>query len=132
MIFQLLLAGAGVASAYSQREAAKQQSYDIEKQAEDERIASEGRELKRRQELNRALAANVVSQASSGISGEGTPSSIALESAKQVSLSEGMNKLSDRLKQASLKRQARNVRRTGDIQAVSTLLNTAYSVSKIE
>jgi hypothetical protein len=51
-------------------------------------MAAQSRELQRREELNRALASNVVGQAMSGISGEGTPASIALASAERASLSE--------------------------------------------
>jgi hypothetical protein len=59
----------------------------------------------RQQKLNAALAANVVGMGVSGIKAEGTPASIALESAKNIGLSEGMMKLSDRLAQAQLRRQ---------------------------
>jgi hypothetical protein len=41
----------------------------------------------------------------SGITGEGTPASIALESAKQIGSSEGMINLSEKLKRAQLRRQ---------------------------
>lgn len=121
----------GLVTAHGQRQAAKVQSEELEKQAEQERIAAESRELERRQRLNKILAANVVSQAASGITGEGTPQSIALESAKQASISEGINALSDRLKQAQLRRQARNVRSAGNIQAASIMLNTASSALQL-
>jgi hypothetical protein len=60
-------------------------------------MAAQSRELQRREELNRALASNVVGQAMSGISGEGTPASIALASAERASLSEGTIGLSEKL-----------------------------------
>ena len=58
----------------------------------------------------------------SGIKAEGTPASIALESAENVSLSEGMTKLSDRLAQAQLIRQGKAARKASQFAAASTLL----------
>ena len=115
----------------SQLDAAKAQQYELEAQADQERVASESRELQRRQQLNKALAANVVGQSMSGIAGEGTPQSIALESAKQVSISEGVESLSDKLRQAQLKRQARNVRSAGKLAAASTLLKGTAETAKM-
>jgi uncharacterized protein HemX len=76
-------------SVYGQIESGKAQQEAFDRQAEEEKIAAESRELQRKQELNRVLAANAVSQSMSGITGEGTPASIALESAKQIGSSEG-------------------------------------------
>ena len=59
----------------------------------------------------------------SGIKAEGTPSSIALESAKNVGLSEGMLKLSDRLAQAQLRRQGATAASAAKIGSASTLLS---------
>tara|TARA_R110000737_G_scaffold97100_1_gene131238 strand:- start:749 stop:1210 length:462 start_codon:yes stop_codon:yes gene_type:complete len=122
---QLLVATAAVGttiSAYGQIEAGKAQESALKAQAEQERIAAEGRELERQQKLNAALAANVVGMGVSGIKAEGTPSSIALESAKNVGLSEGMMKLSDRLAQAQLRRQGANARSGANMAAAGTLL----------
>lgn len=126
-----VVVAAGAVTAYSQKQAAEAQEIELEQQAEQERISAESRELQRRQRLNKVLAANVVSQAAGGITGEGTPQSIALESAKQASVSEGINNLSDRLKQAQLKRRAKNVSSLGTTQAASTLLNSVASASKL-
>lgn len=109
----------------------KAKEIEFEQQAEQEKISAEGRELQRRQKLNKVLAANIVGVSTSGISGEGTPASIALESAKQASLSEGIEGLSTRLKQAQLKRQGKNVRVAGNIQAASTLLKGGFEASKL-
>ena len=110
---ELLIAAAAVGttvSAVGTVQAGKAQESALKAQAEQERIAAEGRELERQQKLNAALAANVVGMGVSGIKAEGTPSSIALESAKNVGLSEGMIGLSDRLAQAQLRRQGANAR----------------------
>ena len=114
-------------TAYGQVQGGKIQQREFERQAEEEKIAAEARELQRKQELNKVLAANAVSASMSGVTGEGTPASIALESAKQIGTSEGMINLSDKLKRAQLRRQGANARSTANIQATSTLLSGAAS-----
>ena len=109
-------------SVYGQIETGKAQQEEFDRQAEEEKIAAEGRELQRKQELNRVLAANNVSQSMSGITGEGTPASIALESTKQIGSSEAMFELQKNLTIAQRKRQGANARSTANIQATSTLL----------
>ena len=128
MIFTILAAvGAGI-SAYGQVEAGKAQQEELERQAEEEKIAAQGREIQRREQLNAQLAANNAALAASGIATEGTPSSIALESAKAISASEGMIGLSERLKQGQLRRQGKMARSLGNMQATSTLLNSAPDI----
>ena len=116
-------------SVYGQVQSGKAQQSEFERQAEEEKIAAEGRELQRKQELNKVLAANAVSASMSGMTGEGTPASIALESAKQIGASEGMINLSEKLKRAQLRRQGANARSTANIQATSTLLSGASKVA---
>jgi hypothetical protein len=124
------MAASTALSVYSQVEAGKAQQDELNRQAEEEKIAAEGRELQRKQELNRVLAANAVSQSMSGITGEGTPASIALESAKQIGSSEGMINLSEKLQRAQLRRQGANARSTANIQATSTLLKGSADVTQ--
>lgn len=118
------------ASAYGQVQSGKIQQKEFERQAEEEKIAAEGRELQRMQELNKVLAANQVSASMSGVTGEGTPASIALESAKQIGSSESMIGLSEKLKRAQLRRQGANARAMGNIQATSTLLTGSVDVAQ--
>ena len=124
-----IIAVSTVASAYGQVQSGKAQQEELERQAEEEKIAAESRELQRKQELNRVLAANAVSASMSGITGEGTPASISLESAKQIGSSEGMINLSEKLKRAQLRRQGQMARSTANIQATSTLLSGASKVA---
>ena len=134
MTFAIVAAVAAVAgtvtSVYGTVEAGKAQQEALERQAEEEKIAAEGRELQRKQELNRVLAANAVSASMSGITGEGTPASISLESAKQIGSSEGMINLSEKLKRAQLRRQGQMARSTANIQATSTLLSGAAKTAQ--
>ena len=128
MIVASVMAASTVVSVYGQLESGKAQQEEMERQAEEEKIAAEARELERKQQLNKILAANNASMASSGIAMEGTPSSIALESAKQIGNSEGMFALSDKLRQAQLKRQGKNAKFGSQMNATSTLLTGVSSI----
>lgn len=122
---------AGAVTARAQYVAGKAQEIELEVAAEEERVSAESRELRRRQELNKVLAMNAVSLADSGMAGEGTPASIALESAKQISASEGVESLSTRLKQAQLRRQGKNAASAGKMAAASTLLNAGVKAASL-
>jgi len=130
-IFAILAGlGAGV-SAYGQIQAGKAQKVALKEQAKQEELAAESQELARRQELNRALAANVAALSTAGISGEGTPASLALESAKQAGLSEMTIDLSERLRRASLQRQAKQATQTAGLAAVSTLIGGSIKAQQL-
>jgi hypothetical protein len=116
-------------SVYGQVQAGKAQEQAMKEQAEQEEFAAKSQELQRRQELNKALAANVAALSTAGISGEGTPASLALESAKQVGLSEATIDLSERLRRASLERQARAAKGAAYIGAAGTLLSGAGQIA---
>ena len=109
-------------STYGQVQAGKAAEDQAIEQARQEKIAAEGRELQRRQELNKVLASNVVGASMSGMTGEGTPASIALESAKQIGTSEGMIGLSEKLKRRQMIRQGQMAKATANIEATSSLL----------
>ena len=130
-IFAILAGlGAGV-SAYGQIQAGKAQKVALKEQAKQEELAAQSQELARRQELNRALAANVAALSTAGISGEGTPASLALESARQAGLSEMTIDLSERLRRASLQRQAGQATQTAGLTAASTLLSGGVRAAQL-
>lgn len=131
-IFAILSAVSGGVSARSSYVAGRVQEDELKRQAEQEKLAAQSRELQRRQELNRALAANMVSMGQSGLAGEGTPASIALASAKQVGISEGAVSLTDKLRQAQLRRQGSMAASTGKLQAASTLLQTGTQAAQLK
>lgn len=122
--------GTGV-SVYGQVQAGKAQEDALKEQARQEKIAAESRELERQQQLSKALAANTVGLAAGNVGMEGTPASIALESAKNIGMSESMLKMSDRLAQAQLKRQGKNARSSANLQATSTLLAGGVETAKL-
>jgi len=118
----LLLAATTAVTAVSQVRAGQADKIELDQQAEQEKLAAEAKELSRRQQLNKVLAANAVGQSMSGISGEGTPQSISLATARTASSSEALEGLSSRLRQAQLRRQGRRAVRGGKLAAASTLL----------
>ena len=124
VITAIALTAAGTAtSVYGQVQAGKAQEIQLKEQAKEEEFAAQSQELQRRQELNRALAANAAALSTAGISGEGTPASLALASAESVGLSEATIDLSEKLRRASLERQAQTAKGTAYIGAASTLLS---------
>jgi hypothetical protein len=132
IIFATLAAVSGGVSARASYISGRVQEDEYKRQAEQEKVAAQSRELQRRQELNRALAANVVGFGQMGIAGEGTPASIALASAEQVGISEGALSLTEKLRQAQLRRQGSEAARTGKLQAASTLLQTATQIAQTQ
>ena len=132
VITAIALTAAGTAtSAYGQIQAGKAQAQQLKEQAKQEEFAAQSQELQRRQELNRALAANVAALSTAGISGEGTPASLALESARQAGLSEMTIDLSERLRKASLERQAKQATQTAGLAAASTLLQSGVRAGQL-
>ena len=109
-------------------EAGKAAEEAAERAAEEQRIAAQAEELKRREELNRVLASNILAQATSGIATEGTPASLALEQAKTISESEGVLALSQRLRERNLLMEGRTAKSMANMQAASTLLQGAGSL----
>ena len=79
-----------VVQTYGAIEAGKAQQDELNRQAEEQKLAAEIEETKRRQELNKALAANNLSMSMDGLSGSGTPASIALKNAENIGFSEGV------------------------------------------
>jgi hypothetical protein len=130
VITAIAVAGTAV-SAYGQVQAGKAQQQQLKEQAEQEELAAQSQELQRRQELNRALAANVAALSTAGITGEGTPASLALESARQAGLSEMTIDLSERLRRASLQRQAGQATQIAGLTAASTLLSGGVKAAQL-
>lgn len=129
MSFAVVAAVAAIAgtatSVYGSIQAGKAAEDAAKEQARQEKIQAESEELARREELNRQLAAQNVALAAGGIGMEGTPASIALESAKSISQSEGMISLSGKLARAQTIRSGQAAKAAGYTQGVSTLLSSA-------
>ena len=130
-IIGTVMAVSTAAQMYGQIQTGKMQQNEYKKQAEEAELAAKNESLMRMEELNRNLAANNVSLAAGGIGIEGTPSSIAMESAKKIGSSEAMESLSSKLKIAAMKRAGKNARATANIQATSTLLNNVTNFATL-
>ena len=127
----ILSATGTAASVYGQVQSGKAQEMALKEQAKQEELQAQSQELQRRQELNRALAANAAALSTAGISGEGTPASLAVASAKQVGLSEATIDVSENLRQAALKRQAKQATQTAGLAAASTLLQSGVQAAQL-
>ena len=118
--------------AYGSYQAGKAQEIALKQKAKDEEFRAQTEELARRQELNKALAANMLSMSTSGLQDVGSPASVALTSARKASLSEEVIGLSERLKQAQLIRQGEEAKRAGTLGAASSLLSGATDIAKLK
>jgi len=67
----------------------------------------------------------------SGIAGEGTPASLALESAKKAGLSEATIDLSEKLRQSALIRAGKTAKQTAYIGAAGSLLSGAGQIASL-
>jgi len=117
-------------TADQQKQAGKQQQYNLDRQAEQESLSAESEEIVRRERLNKVLAANVASASSIG-NLEGSSQAISLESARKSASSEGAASLSDRLRQDLLRREGKAAAKLGKTQAASTLLTGAARTSQL-
>ena len=113
-----------VTNVYGSIQAGKAAEDAAKEQARQEKIQAESEELARREELNKQLAAQNAAMAASGVATEGTPASIALESAKSISQSEGMISLSGKLARAQTIRSGQAAKAAAYTKATSTLLSS--------
>ena len=140
MSFAIVAAVATIAgtatSVYGSVQAGKAAEDAAKEQARQEKIQAESEELARREELNKQLAAQNAAMAASGVATEGTPASIALDSAKTISQSEGMISLSGKLARAQTVRAGKTAKSAAYTKAVGTLLSnsaaTANNVNTIK
>ena len=115
-------------SVYGQIEGAKAAEAAAEEEARQLKLAAQSKELARREELNRVLSQQIVAFASEGIEAEGSPSSIALESAKNIGESEGLESVSNKLALSLIERQGKATKAAGYTQAASTLLSSGSAL----
>lgn len=116
------IAASTAVSAYGQIEAGKAQEDAAKREAELQKMEAQTQELQRRQELNRRLAAQAVALSQEQFGTEGSPQSIALESAEQVGLSEQVVGLSETLRRRQLRQQGKAAASMGNIGAATSLL----------
>jgi len=125
-----LIAVSTAVNVYGMQEGAKAEQESMKRRAEEEKIAAQARALERQQELGRVLAANNASMAADGQSGEGTPASIALTSAKNIGSSEQTLALSSRLRQAQMRRQGSLARTNANLSSLSTVASSSIAIAR--
>ncbi len=118
-----------VLSTVAQVQAGKAAEEAAEIAAEEQRIAAQNEELKRREELNRVLASNILSQAVSGIDSTGSRKSLALKATRTISGSESFEGLKSRLMQDSTILQGKTAKSMANMQAGASLLQGASSLA---
>lgn len=114
------------AGIYGQSVSAKAQQAQIKDQMRQEELAAQSEELARREQLNEALAANMVDVASSGVQAESF-ASLNLNNARKMGLAESQQDLTESLRRAALQRKSKNVSAIRDAGIVSSLLNAGTS-----
>jgi len=125
-----LIAVSTAVNVYGMQEGAKAEQESMKRRAEEEKIAAQARALERQQELGRVLAANNASMAADGQSGEGTPASIALTSAKNIGSSEQTLALSSRLRQAQMRRQGSLARTNANLSSLSSVASSSIAIAR--
>ena len=133
-MFNIIAAALGIAGTAGQVfatvEAGKAAEEAAERRAEEERIAAQNEELKRREELNKVLASNIMSMATSGVKLESGTSLKGEGTAKTIGESEALIGLTNRLRQRNIIQSGRDARRSANLQAVSTLLQSAPDLKR--
>ncbi|GAG26325.1 unnamed protein product [marine sediment metagenome] len=117
-----------VTSIYSTVQAGKAAEDAYKKEAEAKALEAKFAEAQRRAELNDILAANINAQGESGALGEGTPESISLTTAKNVSSSEADAGLMSRLSIAQSERAGADARYQGNMKAFGKALEKGQSM----
>ena len=125
------MAVAGGASAVQQRKAGKAQQIVLNEQAKQEEIAARDAELERRERANQVLAAQIAGLGGAGISGEGSPTQIAVVEGQRRGLEDlGAATVLER-RQRSLREQGKSARRLGNLRAATTILQTVGQAASI-
>ena len=118
-------AGVGVQSSRQQKAEGKAQQANLNRQAEQEKIAAVDREGQRRRRLNQILGTTIAETGARGIAFEGSPQAAATADIKQAELAEAGAKVSDLSKISQLRRAGKAAKRAGKSQSRMTLLSTA-------
>lgn len=116
-------------SVYGQQSAAKSEQESMNRRAEEEKMAAQGRALERQQELGKVLARNNMQLAQDGSSGEGTPASIALQSSKNIGSSEQTFNLTSRLRQAQFRREGKLARSGANINSLGSIFKAGGAIA---
>jgi len=120
--------GTGLYSANQARQQGKTQQAELNRQADQEKIAAVDREGQRRRRLNEILGTSMAQTGARGVTFEGSPQAIAKGQIGQANLANEGAKVSDLSRISQLKRSGKAARITGKNRSTATLLNTGASV----
>ena len=126
----VLTAAAGIFQAGQEREEGKAQQAELNRQAEQEKIAAVDREGQRRRRINQILGTTIAQTGARGISFEGSPQAIAAAEIEQAGLAEAGAKVSELSRIAQLKRAGKAAKIRGKIASTGTLLTTAAQTAQ--
>ena len=118
-------AGVGIRQSQLQKAAGKSQQANLNRQAEQEKIAAIDREGQRRRRLNQILGTTITETGAKGIAFEGSPQAVATAEIEQAELAEAGAKVSDLSKISQLRRTGKAAKRAGKNLSEMTLLSTA-------
>ncbi len=122
-------ASAGLAYT-SQRRAGALQENAYKEQAKEEEFSARDREIQRRQRLIQAIASQNSEGGALGIDPtSGSPRAILLEDAKRAKFDDLTDRAMTTRRAATLRSTGREARRSSNIQAGATLLDTAGSIA---
>lgn len=117
-------AAAGISQAKAQKAEGKVQQAELNRQADQEKLAAVDREGQRRRRLNEVLGTTIAQTGARGIQFEGSPQAIASAEITQAELAEAGAKVSDLSRIAQLRRAGKGARIQGRQRARATLLTT--------
>jgi hypothetical protein len=123
-----VVAGVG---AYGSYQAGKAQQYEYKRQAEQEKLSAQDREIERRNRLLQALGQRTVGAAAFGATLEGTPAALINRDAREYSLESLSSQASSASQIAGLKAAGSNAKRAGTIQAIGNLIQAGVSLGNI-
>ena len=112
----ILTAIAGLASANQQKVAGKVQQKKMKNQAKNAEREARERELQRKQKINKVLASQIAGMGASGITGEGSPTQIAISNITEASLGDFAANATQSGVQADLQAAGSNARKMGNLK----------------
>jgi hypothetical protein len=120
---------AGVYSAVQQRNAGIQQQFQYKEQAAQEGDAARQREIDRKRNLLRALASQNAAAGANGISFDGSAANLARVDIEQSNSDSLIDNVNSGRRGRVLQMGGREARRSGDLAAAGSLLDTVKKVA---
>lgn len=127
----ILTAATTAVAAYGSYQAGKAQKYEYERQAEQEKLAAQDRQIERRNRLLAALAQRTVGAAAFGSTLEGSPAALIRSDVHEYNLESLSSDAGVTSQISGLRAAGRNAGRAGTINAVGNLLSGGADLARI-